>query len=129
VLITTPEIEDMVKHGLAFVRANRCEKAFKNWSDEQVENEFREAIFNKAFFLCSDDFGKVIGVVHGVPNHRNQTMYVWNILTTDSKAIKAFIKLFKILYPNYTLEGDRYGKRVIYPEKFKQKLINATLRK
>lgn len=114
-LSTTPAIEDMLDKAWKFVEANKNgQKCFNDWTEEEIKNTFRSAIFNKAFMMCSSPDGKVIGIVHGINDHKRKLFHVSNILTTHNVAIRIFLHHFDSLWPGYSLAGNRYGKLVNY---------------
>lgn len=119
------EVEEMIDKACRFVDRNRCEKAFKDWTERQVKDTFRAAIYKKSFLICNDVAGEIIGVVHGIACHKLKLFYVSNILCIPhSGAIQALVRYFGILWPDYKLAGDRYGKFKQYDTlKFKRKVL------
>lgn len=112
----SPELSFMLDKAWEFIKTNRTEgkKCFWGWSEEEVKNTLLNAICNKAFMMCSDYEGNVIGIVHGRANDDMKLFHVGNILTSHPNAMKVFITNFDHLWPNYSLAGQRYGNIVNY---------------
>lgn len=111
-LQTTPELDDMLERAYVFICNNRCKekKCFWGWSESDIKNTLLAAIINKAFLMCGDEQGNIIGLVHGVNDDTRKLFHVGNILTTSPLAMKVFVRTFDSLWPGYSLAGRRYGK-------------------
>lgn len=124
-MTTTPEIEQLVDKCTAFVIKHRKEKAFIDWTEEQIRNTLRDCCLSRSMLYCSNEVGDIIGVVHGIANHGKRVFHTTNILTTEPKALPLFIGAFIYMFPGYTLHGMRYDKLKVYDTmRFRKKVLD-----
>lgn len=120
---TSPDLEKYIDSLVAFVlsyRDNEC-KAYKNWTEKQLRDEFRYAALNLAMCSVSDLEGNIVGVCNGVADEKKKLFHVNNILARPGY-MNAFLNMFDTLFPNYKLAGTRYGKEKLYDlTRFKKK--------
>jgi len=97
-----------------YVVANRRKKAFEGWLPSEIAQHVIECAEDRSMVYAVGSDGEVVGVVTCQRFDKDKVLFVTNILTSARNLLPEFIKVFKALYPGYSLEADRRGKRVVY---------------
>lgn len=112
-------INDLVNFAIA---NRRGKKVFKDWSAQQLESEFKDALLTNCLLYSVGTNNAIDGVVHGT--RQGNIIHVKNILTTHSNALKNFFIRFQQIYPGFKLTANRRGRLVEYNlSSFKRHLL------
>lgn len=127
---TCPELEEYLDRVVAFVMENRGDMKAIQGTAEEVKDRLRSDALQMSMCSFSRDNGPILGMVHGIPDHRKKLFHVSSIITKDKAALPAFIDMFDMLFPGYKLAGIRYGKMKHYnTERFKLKFSSSSKKK
>lgn len=114
---------------LSFIKTHRergDKKCFHGWNDEQILATLCDAFANHEIAVVFNASNTAIqGVCHGIAYKDIKVFHVSNCLTDGSEGVmRSFMVILEKLYPDFKLEGQRYGRIKHYEntEKFKRRL-------
>ena len=121
-------MEIKVKDCVDFILKNRKGIAFKDWNPDDIALRVYDKLINLGCVVDHDEEGNILGIIILKRDDSNKILHIENILCFPFKgSIKRFIQWFKINYPGWTIQGNRFGKGLI---KYKtERLITIIERK
>lgn len=102
--IMRPTVEDLAD----WIITNRRGRAFANYTKDTIMEEISEAIYYGVFvYHCEDN--KIQGVACGKRYDDDKIIWIHDVLTTRPDIIKLFMERFLLVYPEWTIKGQRNG--------------------
>lgn len=99
---------------VVYVLKNHKRDGFKDWTVDHLIYKISMGIDSYTTLYSVDKSNNIDGIVVGTKDASKKVIFIDGILTTNVGVLKRFVQMFKRLYPNYSLEATRRGKRVIY---------------
>ncbi len=106
-----------------FVLKNRRGNAFKAYHESAIASGIIYAAENGTLRYACNSKGEVCGIVTAFA--KDNTLYIYDILTAEKWVFKEFIKVLKNEFVGYELSALRCGRQVKYNT---NKLINLILK-
>lgn len=125
-IIATPKIELVIEKCTDFVLEHRKKKAFVGWSKKEIYDTLFYAMCNQVMLYGTDEQGNIVGVVHGVVDHKEKLFHVVNALAIRDGIFRTFVDRYTHMFPEYRLQGMRFDKLKVYntPRFIKKVLAN-----
>lgn len=114
-----------VGHLTDWILAHRNRRAFLSYTRAQIEEELTEAMMNGTLVYHAEN-GDIFGVACGRRDDDNKVIYIYDVLTTRPDIIQKFLARFLLVYPEYSIQGQRNGRLRVFesPERTLQILMN-----
>lgn len=81
---------------------------YRDWSDAQLATALQEALRENALACCKNPAGKIVGVVHGVPNRNTKTLHIQGIICEEKGVLRKFLDIFFATYgKDWKITGNR----------------------
>lgn len=109
---------------VVYVLKNHKRDGFKDWTVNHLIYKISMGIDSYTTLYSVDKSNNIDGIVVGTKDASKKVIFIDGILTTNTGVLKRFVQMFKRLYPNYSLEANRRGKKVVYnTQRFVSKFI------
>lgn len=107
-----------------WIQKNKKKRAFFGYSDDLVAQEIVEAMANGVFCYHINNSGQLVGVVCGVRDDLDKSVFIHDVLTTEKGVLNRFMERFLLLFPCYTIKGqcNKQDRNFDNPVKLKQRL-------
>lgn len=107
-----------------WVMENRRGRAFTSYTKEQICEEITEGIWAGTFVYHLED-EKILGLACGKKYQEEKVIWIHDVLTLRKDIIQKFLERFLLVYPDWTIKGQRNKRtRVIsQPKQVLHKLM------
>lgn len=99
---------------VVYVLKNHKRDGFKDWTVDHLIYKISMGIDSYTTLYSVDKSNNIDGIVVGTKDASKKVIFIDGILTTNIGVLKRFVQMFKRLYPNYSLEASRRGRKVVY---------------
>lgn len=100
-----------------FVMRERRGKAFVGWTPIEIAGAIQQGIEDNSMCYSAAPDGRLDGIVVANRHMKDKVIYVTSVLTTRPGVFASFMRMFTVLYPEFSIEAERRGKTVKYDTK------------
>lgn len=102
--MTTPTIRDLVD----FIHANRTNKCFKGYTDDDILNSVIYGLKHETLFYAVNSGGEIIGMILAERREKEKVIFVIENLSMCMSTFRTFVKKAKESFVGYTLEWHKH---------------------
>lgn len=106
----TPSFRELVE----FVLANKSDRTFKGYTDEQIISMLRDGIENHSLYYEQGLDGRIKGMILASVDSQRKLLWVDENLAMSLGTLRRFAQKAKINFPNYSIAGKRHGRDVYF---------------